>query len=228
MARRGRWWWLSGLLAAALGAGCDLGTLTYFLSPEDKEQPELKRLASDDKKKEVKVVILTYAALEPRTEFLQADRQLSELLARQLGELCKSNEEKVTIVPSRRVEEYKNLHPSRRGCDPVEVGQHFKADYVIYLEINHMDLYEKGCAHQLLRGRVNISVSLIDIAHPDDTEEPREFTYVYPTEAHGPIDVSPEMPPSRFRQEFLNSIARRLSWYFAPHSKRERVTEMTE
>jgi hypothetical protein len=219
-------WWLAGLLGATLGAGCDPGSMMYFLLPEAKEDPELRRLASDDKKKEVKVVILTYAALEPRAEFVQADRQLAELLAKNLNELYKTNQEKVTVVPPRRVEEYKNTHPSRRGYDPAEVGQHFGADYVIYIEMNKLSLFEHGCSDMLLRGRADLLVSVVDVKSPDETPDSRDFTCVYPSESKGAIDASMENSPSQFRQAFLGYVARRLSYYFAAHPKRDRMVNM--
>jgi hypothetical protein len=198
--------------------------MAYFLVPEVKEEPELKRLASDDSKKEVKVVILTYDRLEPLPELAQVDRQLSDLLSRQLAELFRQDKQKVAIVPSRRVEEYKNTHPARHGPDPTEVGRYFHADYVIYLELNEMSLYEKGSSNLLLRGRAHISVSLIDINDPDETREPREFTTVYPSEARAQ-DVGPDMPLLLFRQQFLTTIARRLSYYFAPHRKAQKMVD---
>jgi hypothetical protein len=214
---RGARWWLVGVLGLAAFGGCDPGSIAYFLLPEEKAQPELKRLASDDKKKEVKVVILTYNRLDLQPELIQVDRQLADVLTRQLDLLCKENDENVKIVPSRLVEEYKNTHPSRHGPDPAEVGRHFHADYVIYLELNEMSLYEKGSGKQMYRGRAHISVSLVEVNNPDDAHEPREFTCVYPSEARA-MDVSPEIPVALFRQQFLACIARKLSYYFAPHS----------
>jgi hypothetical protein len=214
---------LAAVLGSLLCAGCDMGSLAYFLMPESKEDPELKRLASDDKKKEVRVVILTYAALEPCQEFIQADRQLAEQLTKELNDLTRQNQEKVTIVPPRRVEEYKNTHPSRRGYDPVEVGQHFKADYVIYIEMNKLSLYEAGGYGMLLRGRADLLVSVVDVNHPDETPDSREFTCVYPSDSKGPIDLSPETPIGLFRQAFLSYVARRLSYFFEPHPKRDRM-----
>jgi hypothetical protein len=218
-------WWLVGLLGAALVTGCDPGTMLYFLMPEGKEDPELRRLASQDKKKEVKVVILTYTAMDPRPEFIQADRQLAELLAKELNELFKSNQDKVMVIQPRRVEEYKNMHPSRRGYDPAQVGQHFKADYVIYIEMNKLSLFERG-SDMLLRGRADLLVSVVDCKNPDDTPDSRDFTCVYPSDSKGAIDVSPETPAMQFRQAFLTYVARRLSYYFAPHPKRDRMLEM--
>jgi hypothetical protein len=207
-------------------AGCDVGTLTYFLTPENKEEAELKRLAAMDKKKEVKVAILVYNHLEPQPDLIQVDRQLSDLLARGITELCKADEETLTIIPTRRIEEYKNNHSSRHGPSPEEVGEHFKVDYVIYLELNQISLYESGPSSQLLRGRAYISVSIYDIKHPDESRIEKDFTCIYPSEGHGPYDVSPEMPPAVFRQMFLGHIARRLSYFFVPHAKRDRMLDM--
>jgi hypothetical protein len=200
--------------------------MMYFLSPEPREEPEMKRLASKDKNKEVRVVILTYSAMDPQYEFIQADRQITLKLGRELTKLFQENEEKVTIVPPRLVEEYKNTHPSKHGLDPLEVGQHFKADYVIYLELNKLSLYEQGAGNQLLRGRADISVSLVDVHHPDDPEEPHSFTCVYPGDSCGAQDVSPENTPVSFREKFLAHVAKRLSYYFAPHPKRDREVQV--
>jgi hypothetical protein len=224
MTQRGRWW-LAGVLAA-LGAGCDPGTMAYFLLPESKELPELRRLASEDKKKEVKVVILTYAAMDPRPETIQADRQLADLLAKELNHLFVEDQERVTVIPPRRVEEYKSNHPSRRGYDPVEVGQHFKADYVIYIEMNKITLYERGAYDTLLRGRADLLVSVVDMHHPDENPETKEFTCVYPSESKGALPADPETPPGLFRQAFLGYVARRVSYFFAPHPKRDRMINL--
>src|SRR4051794_29528922 len=112
MTVHGRRFFVSGLvLGAAACAGCDLATLTYFLMPENDAPAECRRLASSDSKKEVKVVILTYAHLETRAEFIGADRALSDLLARHLRELSEQNREKLTVISPHKVEDYKNNHP---------------------------------------------------------------------------------------------------------------------
>jgi hypothetical protein len=218
MKAHARRWFLAGLFAASL-AGCDPATTAYFLLPETKDPAELRRLASDDKKKEVKVAVLTHTELETRPELIQADRQLAEYLGKQLRDRCAENKEKVTVIPSRRVEDYKNTHP--RWRDPLEVGRELKVDYVIYLEVNSLSLYEKGSSNLMYRGRANISVSLVDVNHPDDTPEQKEYTDTYPSDAQGPIDASMDTSPMQFRAAFLNYVATRLSWNFTGHRKRD-------
>lgn len=216
--------WLLGLCVAAVAAGCSFPGIMYFLMPEAKEPAEYKRLASDDKKKEVKVVLWTYMGLDTRMEFTQVDRQLTDLLARQIRKVSEENEEKVSIISPRKVEEFKNEHPNWKSLDLDEVGRNFKADYVISLEIDQFSLYAPNAHEMLLQGKTHMSVSLVDVAHPEETLPAREFTYIYPGE-QGAIDNF-SMPISQFRQMFLEKLAQRLTYYFVNHPKRERVMMM--
>ncbi len=208
------------ILASCLGTGCNLALLPMLLfGPEPKMPPKLKKLASDDKKKEVKVVLLAYNGLETRPELIQADRQLCELLAKSLKEQFKANEENVTIVPPRKVEEYKNNHPDwHRDLDLVsQVGRHFKADYVIHLEINSLTLFDKGSVNQLYRGNTQIDVSVVDVNKPDESPEHETFSHLYPSEGKGPVPVG-DVTQEQFRHAFLTAVAKKLSWYFTGHA----------
>src|SRR5437899_2982071 len=107
---------LAGLIG--LGAGCgDVGSLAYFLMPEQRLPAKMRHLPSEDPKREPRVVILTYAGLDTRAEFVHADRQLAEMLARHLQELVRPGQERLSIVPARKVEEFKNAHPGWREMD---------------------------------------------------------------------------------------------------------------
>jgi hypothetical protein len=223
MAGFGRCGVLAGLvLVAAASAGCDLKTMAYFLLPDAKDEAEIHKIASDDPIKEVKVVILTYSALEVRPEFIKADLQLSELLAKQLRDLCEADDERVSIVQPRKVEAFKNSHPNWHTLDPAEIGTQFHADYVIYIEINSMTLYDKGNNNALFHGQANLSVTLVDVNNANNAyPERKEFTCGYPADARGPIPAEGDMSAMEFRHAFLNYVAKRLSWYFAPHPRRE-------
>jgi hypothetical protein len=107
-----------------------------------------------------------------------------------------------------------------------EIGRFFKADYLIYLELNKLSLYEPGSYNQMLRGRAEISISVVDMQHPDDTEEPEVKRYVYPADSRGAEAVDLDTPPSLFRQKFLAYVAKRLSWNFCPHAKHNREVEV--
>src|SRR5436190_18170995 len=93
---------------AALTGGCNPFTALMMITGEEKKIPaEYHKLADKDKKKEVKVVILTDMPLETRAEFIHADREITHLFALQMHKLNEENGEKVTIVNPNKVEEYK-------------------------------------------------------------------------------------------------------------------------
>jgi hypothetical protein len=213
--RRGLW---SGLCLLALGAaGCNILEVPFFLfGPEPSVPAQLQKLASEDKEKEVSVLILASTGLETRSELVRADRDLVMLLTKHLREGCKYNQEKVKVISSSKVERFQNDHPDWQKWDLPEIGSHFKADYVIYLEISSLSLYEKGSLNQLFRGRAAIDVSLIDMKHPDEPPQKKYFTGQYPTDARPPVEVG-ESNPMEFRRAFLDYVAKQISWYFTSH-----------
>jgi len=206
---------------AGIGTGCgDMGSLAYFLAPGQRLGAKMKHLASKDKKqKPPRVMILTYAGLETRAEFIHADRQLSELLASNLRKLAEPRQELLDVVPPRKVEEYKNAHPEWHTMKVDEVGRQFGADYVIYLELRSLSLYEPGNSNTLYRGRASLLVSLVEVNRPDETNT-QNYVCTFPSEARGPVDVY-DIQPIQFRQSFLHHIARELSWYFSKYPREQ-------
>jgi hypothetical protein len=195
--------------AAAVCTGCQASTMAYFLFPEAKHEAEMKKLASEDKK-EVRVAILTFSTdLETRPELIQVDRQLTEMLARKLRELCEANSENVTIVNPHKVEEFKSSHPGwRQEPNLAEIGRQFKADYLIYIEIGSIAMYEKGSPN-LYHGQANLSVQLVDVHKPEDAPLPKQVSFVYP-DAKGPIPID-DMQPMEFREKFLTFLTTKLA-----------------
>jgi hypothetical protein len=210
----------AGLLAALCCVGCDFGSLMYFLSPEPKCEPELRRLAADGVGKEPRVVLLVSTrGLETRPELIQADRQLAELLAKQLRDQCAANQERLAIVAPRKVEEFKGSHPNWQALDLREIGRSFNADYAVEVELDSLSLYEKG-TQDLFRGRAEVTLALVEVNHPEQGVERRQWTCVYPSEANG-VAVGFDASAPQFRQAFLEHLARRLAWNFTSHSQEE-------
>jgi hypothetical protein len=212
-----------GILYSALIwiAGCSFPQSLYFIMPEAKEPAELKRLADENGKKEVKVVLWTYMNLDPREEFIQADRRLAGMLAEEIRRLSEENKEKVTVIKPNKVEQYKSRHPNWQTLELATVGHDFNADYVINLEINKLSLYEPKANQQIFRGQTEILVSVVDMKNPDEVQS-REFNDRYPSEAGGymtPLD----MPVSLFRDKFLEHVAKKLAFYFVDHKRRTKM-----
>lgn len=206
-----------GLLG--LGGGCNPLLLPLFLTSKEPKQPaEYHKLATTDKKKDVKVVILTWTGLEVRPELLQADREIAHQLAVELVKRTTENEEKLTVVNPLKVEEYKNKHPDWHSThlDLESIGKHFKADWVIYVEVGSLSMYQSLTAGTFYRGEADVTVSLFNVNKPDDfTLPPRQIPFTYPPENQGGNRlVDSDTPPQAFRREFLGALSRRLSWLF--------------
>jgi hypothetical protein len=225
MALRRRTVFLS-LWSAVLLAGCSFPQSLYFIMPEAKDPAELKRLAEEDGKKEVKVVLWTYMNLDPREEFIQADRLLAIKLADEIRRLSDENKEKVTIVKPNQVEQYKSRNPNWKTYELTRVGHDFDADYVIELEIDKLSLYEPKAYQQIYRGQTEIQVSVVDMKNPDDKPS-KEFTDRFPADARG--DMTPfEITPHTFRDRFLDHVAKRLAFYFVEHKRRTKMVDMDD
>ncbi len=211
---------LAGLFLASLAAGCNVLTLPFFIfGPEPKIPAVYKSLADEKKDRELKVAVLTYSGLETRPELLSSDRELSRLVGEQLNKWFEYNREKVSVLGARRVEEYKSEHPDWHARDLERIGRDLGVDYVIYLEVNRLTLYEKGSVNTLYRGRTDISVSLTDVNDPDRSPGVREFSCTFPGDGKAGVPVD-DSNPQQFRQAFLGYVAKRLAWYFTSHPTR--------
>jgi hypothetical protein len=211
-------------LAVTLTAGCTLSSLPYFLSGDDpKQMPGEMGFNAPDKKKPAKVAIFVYSGLETRPEFVTVDRDLSAGLIRILQQRCPENHQFVRFIPPSKIEEFKNTHSDWHAMPLKELGKRFDADYVIYLEIESLSLYEKGSSNQLYRGRTSIAVTCVDLRRPDEDPLEKQFPCEYPA-ARGPIAVD-DQNPREFYLAFIKYVCKHLSWYFTAYPPEEGLCE---
>jgi hypothetical protein len=228
MAGTARRWRLAGwlVLAAILTTGCNIPSLLYFLYPggDIKQPPELVTLTPLEKGKPVKIAVISYSSLPLSAEFATIDRDLAGQLSQQLFQDFKENKQAISIVPTSKTQEFKNDHPGwKQSMGLKEIAQYFKVDYLIYLEIDSMSLYEIGSQKTLYYGRTNITVSVLNSNKPDESPYPKSFNCEYP-KSKGPISVDDSTPPRAFYMAFVNYVAKRLSWYFIPHEINQDIT----
>ena len=205
-----------------LGIGCSPATLGFLLMPftDNRIQPTFK-LAQ--KNKEVTVVLLSdFAYREHRPDFLSFDRDLAERFAGHLRKRFQENKDKIKIVPQSQVRAYLAKQRDEDLFSKQELGRHFKADYVIAMEINSIGLHEKGSSNMLLRGALDMSVTVHDVHQPDGEGvvfEKENHQWLYPTpgaEDAGNVSIG------FFRSKFLDHVARDLTRWFAAYPMEER------
>jgi hypothetical protein len=228
MAMTAKRWRLAGwlVLAAALAMGCNIPSLLYFLYPggDLKQPPELVTLTPVEKGKQVKIAVISYSSLPLTSEFATIDRDLAGQLSQQIFQNFKDSKQGIFVVPTSKVQEFKSDHPGwKQSMGLKEIAQYFKVDYLIYLEIDSMSLYEIGSQKTLYYGRTNITVSVLNTSKPDESPYPKSFNCEYP-KSKGPISVDDSTPPRAFYMAFLNFVSKRLSWYFIPHEIDQDIT----
>jgi hypothetical protein len=214
------------VVAAGLTTGCNLLSLPFFLfGPEPSVPAKMQELGGKDKRHEVSVVVLTYAGPETRPEFIKVDRDLAARIATEMRTAFEYNQKHVKVVSSSKVEKFKQDNPNWQTMEPAEIGNHFKADYVIYVELDNdsLSLYQRGSGQVVFRGHAEGKVSLINVRDPEDGSKHQEFSYTYPSDANA-IEAS-ETTPVLFKQKFLDYVAKKITWCFTSHPTRDGYVE---
>jgi hypothetical protein len=215
-----RWLAAALLVGAALAAnGCTPTSLGYLLmlGQDPMIDPMCPLTDKDNKNKEVKVVIIVDGGVNFSPELAQVDQVLATKLADILRERCKTNKEKVTVVPSFKVEAFRQRQRDWRSLSAQEIGKHFGADYVINLDIGKMSLYEEKSRSSFYRGRAEIAIKVIKVNAPEGEGLYYSKEYVcqeYPRAY--PVETT-SFGVGVFRQQFLNHVAEELSREFTAY-----------
>jgi len=208
----------AALLIALFAVGCNPLTGAYFFlfGLDDKIQPEFK-LAKEGKKS-THVLILTSFIGESPSDLLGFERQLTAAIVKELDIGSKANKEKLKIIPTHKIEEFKSANPGWKTMTANQIGRQFDVDYVVDVEVASAGLYERDSRKRLFRGRAALTVSVVDVAKSADegAAHQRQLTIEYP-KARGPIPVDDDMTVERFRELFLQRIAQDVTWQLTAH-----------
>jgi hypothetical protein len=220
--KRSDWAWrLAALLlgAVVLSIGCSPLEAIYFLWPTDPKFPPECPLVCKDKKETTLVVYAASTTLDTRPETYGAEQELAERLIRVLSKRYQDDGEKVKIIPHQRVKNWRNKEPGVQT--PYEVGKHFGADKVVYLEVSKMSLYKQGSFNQLFFGRLEMTVTVTDM-HEDAEAGPfrKEYVRQYPRTGEIAADGS---NPALFRAGFLDNVANDVSRLFQSYTTEEKL-----
>ena len=103
-----------------------------------------------------------------------------------------------------------------------DLGKHFGANYVLYVEIDNdtLSLYNRGSGDLIYRGHADATVSLLDTGHPDDGADRRNFSYNYPNEDNA--ITAGDSNPTLFKQAFLSYVAKRIAWCVTAHPSKDK------
>jgi hypothetical protein len=225
-ALRRRTWIALFINGVLMSLGCNPATMAMFLAPfvDNKNPPEYS--LAEAKKEATVAVMVSFAPthLEDRREVLPADYELAEKVTQHIKMRSQLNKEKIKLVPVAQVRSYQTKLGARSGVTPAELGKNFSADFVIFLEIDNLSLYEKKSFGDLYRGNTEIAVSLYDLAKPEGEQKVFDKPYRCEYPGSGPRDAG-SYSVAQFRGMFLTKIAREVSKMFVAYPADER-TEM--
>ncbi|HYV38804.1 MAG TPA: hypothetical protein VE988_24180 [Gemmataceae bacterium] len=225
------WWVAAALLAALVGSiGCaPISTLSALVAPFSNNNIDpVFDLTIPDKESKVVFIVAHSNPNNVSEIFRDADQVLCTRLTNMLALRYKENKEKVTIVPVSKVYAYMHDHPGWITQSKQEIGKKFGADFVAYLELGHLSMYENKST-DLYRGNVDITIKVADVNVGDTSTSTtfkeakvRDsiFTCTYPT--NQPEDRF-SMSPPQFRAAFLERVAKGLVPYFVASPPKSRT-----
>lgn len=199
-----------------IGGVVNMMALPYFLMGGDARQAPTGVALVTSKKETKKVLVLSYADFGLRNGFGPIDDELTGLL---IGEITK-NEERLNVVPERKVREWRDRNSNWVDLTLQEIGEHFKVDYVVFFEVNDFTMSDPKNAY-LYQGNTSISFRVHDVKQ-DAVICQRTYERDFPP--NRPVPVSDVKSEEHFRRLFLQRIAQELSWYIVPHEKIDPVS----
>jgi predicted small lipoprotein YifL len=222
--------WSLLLLPLLCVVGCNLFAPLYLFS--DRRQPaefDLIDLAKKDekekKKKPITVAVITHADLGSVIELGHLARELDSALTIRLAESLKDSRDIIKLTSSRTVHKWQDSHDNWSALEPEEVAESLAVDYLLYVTVERPQIYEERSRKTLYHGRADVTLRFVKtgMEEEDSVEaelKEKKLDIEFPRGGR-PVQVDSAMPPDRFRREFVDEIAKQLSWYFIPHDTME-------
>lgn len=201
---------LSSIALIPLLTSCNLLTPIAVLGVQRKRIPaEFDKLAGS------RVAILVWTDPSTLFDYPYARLELATYVSDKLQAEMTQRTLPIQVVDSREVEDFLQRTPEAR-IDPVAVGKRFEANFVVYVEVAGFQIRDPG-EPQFLRGRINASVSVHDVAARDRDTRRYELTpveAVYPEEQPVLINAtnSPLVREATYRK-FAEMVARKFYEY---------------
>ncbi len=202
------WILLSALLAS--NTGCSyLLFLGYLIGGPPSIEPDFDAQTKESfTDKDVTVAVVCYAPTDIRYSFEDIDHEVAKFVAFRL------HQHKVKVVSPDRVRAW--LDENREWDKPAEIGEHFDATYVVYIDLNEFSLYEDDSAN-LYRGRAEAVVSVWKMDDSGDAEKIYTTEKVSKFPTHQPIassDESYQNFKARYLARLSDEVGRLFYEYF--------------
>jgi hypothetical protein len=219
-------WWSAAavLLGLVASIGCDpIQTAAFLLYPDNPNtvDPKAQSLTIQDKESKV-LILVAHEDMVPSSLFRDANRELTRKLTQMLDARYKESQEKIKLASASKVLSYLDNHPDWVTESKRSLAKRFDADFVVFLQLGPMKIYEEGSHQTLYRGDVEVEMRVYDMQKDEDEEMTYQDVYKCTYPSTGPEDAS-GVSLTAFRMRFLDRIAKDLVQYFALHPPRDKV-----
>lgn len=212
-ARRAVW----GTFFAVAAIGCNPLNIAAFMFARDEKIPAPHPLAFDKEgpkkdKEEIVVLLLPQMAPGYSREFVTADRDLAERLAKLLPEMAKENKDKgarkVRVISPTQVDKFKIANPHWKQMSAGDIGEKLGADFVLEIWLDKMRLYQPNSQNSIYEGRAEATVSVYEVGETNgDLKGRYTHAFAYP---RGLVRDASAVPESEFKKQYLESLAAEL------------------
>jgi hypothetical protein len=200
---------VSFAFACLLNSGCNPFTLIYFLFllPPPKVEAAYAGLEKQ------KVVVMSHVGRGVQFDFMGLDNDLSRGITRELRE----NVDVIQLVELNEVRQWRDEHTD---YELVDVGRHFTATRVVYIEVERFTLYEQQSS-QLFRGAAKIRIQVADMEKDGEIVFDQLLEPLFP--GARPIAAS-DMSSDKFRSLFVKYLTRQIAHHFFEYRPDEDFT----
>ncbi len=214
--RFGKWAYRAvwaGLFAVA-AIGCNPLHIAGFIFARDEKLPAPYPLtfSKDGPKKdkdEIVVLVLPQQAPGTSREFVTADRELAERLAKLLPEMAKENKEKsarkMRVISPTQVDKFKVANPQWKQMAAGDIGKKLGADFVLEIWLDKMRLYQPNSQNSIYEGRAEVTVGIYEIGESGGELKDRyTHTFAFP---RGIVRDASAISESEFKKQYLDALA---------------------
>jgi hypothetical protein len=215
LVRLGLWASLAAFLVTSSGCSYIL-FLGYLIGGPPTIEPDFdvqtKESMTD---KDVTVAVVCYAPTDIRYSFEDIDHEVAKYVAFRLIQ------HKIKVISPDRVRAW--LDENRDWDKPEEIGEFFKATYVVYIDLNNFSLYEDDSAN-LYRGRAEAVVSVWKMEGSNDAEKIYTTEKISKFPTHQPIAASDETYQN-FKARYLARLSDEIGRLFYEYTTYDEIGE---
>lgn len=205
----------ASLLMTACSGCAQAMLIGYLIGGPPSIEPDFDSMTGESlSAPDITAVVVCYAPTELKWDFELIDHEVASAVTARLAQ------NHITVMHQESVRAWMDEHPEWER--PEEIGETFKADYVIDIEINDFSLYEENST-TLYRGRTEAFVHVIKMDKETGDGEriyTKEMNFVFPISVPR---AAADQSFSSFKREYLSRLSEAVGWLFYEHFNGDKI-----